>query len=105
MTHKVRKPKPPRPGPVPGRKDQAKGRQQSFWDEQVILFLVNGGTLGRTQREIMLRYKGTIDSVALNAFLEALREEGKLDRFRVPHPSGKGNPRTVWRATTKILES
>jgi hypothetical protein len=41
----------------------------------------------------------------LRNFLETLRAEGKVDRFQVPVASGSGKPKTVYRATTKLVES
>jgi hypothetical protein len=38
-------------------------------------------------------------------FVETLRAEGKVDRFQVPVASGSGKPKTVYRATTKLVES
>jgi hypothetical protein len=99
MTHKLKR---ERSGP--NRKDQTKGRQWTLWDEQIILFLINAGTIGRTQNEIHLRYGSQIDREQIMNLLETLRDQGKVDRFTVPHSSGRGKAKTVWRATTKLLE-
>jgi hypothetical protein len=87
------------------RGDQANGRHWELWEDQVVRFLVNGGTTGRGWYEIERMYRGAVSREALLYFLETLQLEGKVDRFQVPSASGKGTPKTVWRATTKIVES
>jgi beta-phosphoglucomutase-like phosphatase (HAD superfamily) len=89
----------------PNRMDQANGRPQTLWDEQVVLYLIRGGTNGRSWGEISKHYHGHVTVTALRNFLETLRAEGKVDRFQVPVASGSGKPRTVYRATTKLVES
>ncbi len=87
------------------RGDQANGRPWELWEDQVTRFLVNAGTQGRSWYEIERMYRGAIDKEHLRNYLETLKLEGKVDRFTVPSSSGKGSPKTVWRATTKILEN
>jgi hypothetical protein len=83
------------------RKDQSKGRFKTFWDEAVIMYLIKGGTNGWTWEALAHRYQTQVSRAELKAFLEALKAEGKVDNFTVSE--GVGPPRTVWRATTKIM--
>lgn len=89
----------------PNRMDQANGRPQTLWDEQVVLYLIKGGTNGRSWRELSKHYGEQVSIADLRNFVETLRAEGKVDRFQVPVASGSGKPKTVYRATTKLIES
>lgn len=88
----------------PGRFDQTHGRPSMPWQDAVDLFLINGGLSGKSQTELILRFKSSVDTEQLKAYIDALWIEGKIERFQVMHKSGQGKPRTVWRATTKMME-
>ncbi len=87
------------------RGDRSTGKPDEFWEDQVHLFLVNGGLEGRTQTSLIRRFKCAIETETLKNYMETLWHEGKVDKFTVPHSSGRGKPSLVWRATTKMLES
>lgn len=99
MTHK-----PPKSRSGPNRLDQSKGRPKAFWDEIIIAYLIKGGTNGWSWDSLVRRYQSQVTREELRAFLEALKAEGKVDSFKVPASTGVGAPKTVWRATSKILE-
>lgn len=75
------------------------------WREDLIHYLVTAGTVGRTQMALTTRMRKHVTAEQIIAEMESLHEEGKVQKFSVPTPSGKGPSATVWRATTKILEA
>lgn len=84
--------------------DQANGRERVDWREELIRYLIAGGTTGQKQSEIQRRLAAHARSVEIDIELEGLLASEKVQKFSVP-ASGRGKPATVWRATTKILEN
>lgn len=71
------------------------------WRNQLITFLIKGGTTGRPQVNIMQSTARYANSKQVLAYLNALQAEGKVQKFKVP--AARGLDATVWRATNKIL--
>jgi hypothetical protein len=73
------------------------------WRETLRDFLIEGGTEGWPQREIVKRMEGTVLAEDISEQLEFLLncDPPKVQKFLVPT---KGRPKTVWRATIHILK-
>lgn len=80
------------------------------WREHVVAALIQGGTAGVLRINLFNIVRGRMSETSHNRvtaqeltdFLEALRSEGKVQRFSVP--SVKGPATAVYRATTKLVE-
>jgi hypothetical protein len=70
------------------------------WQEELVHILVDAGTVGLTQYQIIKRFDHWILAGQLLNELEILRLQNKVQRFRVPT---KGRPAIYWRATNLIL--
>lgn len=70
------------------------------WRDKLRSFLIQGGTDGRLQRDIIFYMQHYATAVELNSHMEAWRIEGKVEKFSVPT---RGRPATVWRANTTLL--
>lgn len=75
------------------------------WRDSLREFLINGGTDGRSQSEVVAKFNGYASAESLTNELEALHLDDKVQRFDVMSETGKGRPKLVWRATNKMLES
>ncbi len=73
------------------------------WRLELIHTLVAAGTNGIKQSHLQARFQNWADGPTIRHELEALRAEGKVQKFIIPL-KGSGTAPTVWRATTKILE-
>lgn len=74
---------------------------QREWRDDLVHYLVTAGTVGRKKSEILSHFKNRVKAVQVNAELEALHVEDKVQKFTIP---GGGRGLTIWRATTKMLE-
>lgn len=72
----------------------------SEWRDKLRRFLIDGGTDGRSQRDITYYLNNVATAEELLSHLEAWRVEGKVDKYNLPTGGRTG---TVWRATTRIL--
>lgn len=72
------------------------------WRERVIDHLINAGTVGAQQTELLTMLRRQANARDMLRFLNVLKAENKVQVFRVP--SARGLTANVWRATTKILE-
>lgn len=70
------------------------------WRDDLVHFLITGGTVGRKQTEILARFQSRVKAAQLKGELEALWAEDKVQKFIVKETQGRGY--TLWRATTKI---
>lgn len=84
--------------------DQATGHSYIDWREELQRFLIAGGTNGQPHAAVMRRLVAHAKTAEVQVELDALLELEKIQKFEVP-AMGRGKPTTVWRATTKILES
>lgn len=75
----------------------------SDWRYELQRFLIAGGTNGHMQTIILQRLQNWIGSDEIKAELEALLLDQKVQKF-CPSNNGRGRPKTIWRATTKLLE-
>lgn len=73
------------------------------WHETLIGYLIEAGTVGRSQSEILTRLGHKVTRGEIMEFLEALKSVGKVQRFEIGHEAA-GRPRNMWRATTKIRD-
>lgn len=67
------------------------------WREELERFLIGQGTNGVKQTNVVTRVQNWVLGKEAVDYLETLRLEGKVQKFRV----GKA---TIWRATSKIME-
>lgn len=82
-------------------KDVAKQATGSDWREKLRNFLLQAGTDGRKQKDIVFYLQEVVTAAEITQHMTAWKAEGKVDRYTVP--TG-GRPATIWRATTKMLE-
>lgn len=75
----------------------------SDWQGTIVRMLINGGTTGLKQGELLVRVGREVTGAQLTEFLNTLLMEHKVQKFRVP--IARGQPAIVWRATTKITEN
>lgn len=76
------------------------------WRDHLDDMLINAGTTGLKQREIVARMQNLATAGDIAQHLTALLAEDKVQRFVVPSRLGTGGrPATWWRATHLILES
>lgn len=75
----------------------------STWQDMLRDFLIEGGTDGWRQRDIITRMEHCADAEMLKNELEFLLncDPPKVQKFYVPT---KGRPKTIWRATIHILK-
>lgn len=74
------------------------------WQEDLLEFLVGGGTVGRNQSDLLRRFQNRATADMILNELEFRHVEKKIQKFSIP-PAGKiGRPTTVWRATTSLVE-
>jgi hypothetical protein len=76
----------------------------SEWQEDLIEVLVNAGTTGLKQSEIVSYFARKASSESLVRELEILHAQQRVQKFMVKKPSGAGRPAVVWRATIHILK-
>lgn len=74
------------------------------WQEDLVDYLISGGTQGRNTSEILRRFQNRVASDQITGELESYQVEGRVQKFTYPPKGGKGRPTTVWRATTKMVE-
>lgn len=72
------------------------------WREDLERFLITAGTTGRKQHDITERFGNWVTAGILQEHLEALRAEGKAQKFKPPS-TGTGRTPVIWRATKLIL--
>lgn len=75
------------------------------WRDQLVRFLITGGTTGRSQSEILARLQDHATSALIRNELDALHLEDKVQRFDIPSEITKGRAKIIWRATTKLVEN
>lgn len=75
------------------------------WQIDILDWLINAGTVGRDQSELLRRFQGRASSEMITSFLESYHLEQRLQKFVYPPKGGKGRRKTVWRATTKMVET
>lgn len=80
-----------------------KGEPGQIWQDMLRDFLIEGGTEGWAQRDILKRMENVCLADDIQAELEFLLncKPPKVQKFSVPT---KGRPKTVWRATIHILK-
>ena len=71
------------------------------WREWLSQRLIEGGTNGVKQRDLIYPLRDHAEASEITEHLEVLKELGKVQKFKV---KTKGRPATIWRATTLILE-
>lgn len=74
------------------------------WQEDLIDYMINGGTAGRNQSDILRRFQNRATTDMITSELESYQIEKRMQKFMYPPKGGKGRPTTMWRATTKMLE-
>jgi hypothetical protein len=67
------------------------------WQAKLTEWLINAGTVGRRQSELISRVSTKVDDREVLSFLNSLLAEGKVQKFILPGGV------IQWRATTKIL--
>lgn len=67
------------------------------WQARLVEFLINGGTVGRRQSELISRVSTKVDDREVLSFLNSLMSEGKVQKFILPGAV------IQWRATRSIL--
>ena len=67
--------------------------------------LIRSGTQGIKQQAFTIRLTRWATGEEIHEYLEALRAEGKVQKFVDRWKGRQGAPPTYWRATTKILEN
>lgn len=73
------------------------------WQGQIVRMLINAGTIGCKQSDVQKRVSRYVEATQVNAYLNTLRMERKVQMFKVAIVNG--TPATVWRATTRIVEN
>lgn len=74
------------------------------WQEDLLEFLIGGGTLGRNQSDLLRRFQNRATAEMILNELEFRQIEKKIQKFSIPPPGKIGRPATVWRATTALVE-
>lgn len=80
-----------------------KGEPAQNWQEVLREFLIEGGTEGWGQREVVKKLENmvTVDDIVPELEFLLNTNPPKVQKFLVPT---KGRPKTVWRATIHILK-
>jgi hypothetical protein len=71
--------------------------------DRVRTNLVNAGTDGLTQSQLLQCVRGLMHSEHLGLTLKLMHELGMVQRFDAVAASGRGRPIVIWRATQKIV--
>jgi hypothetical protein len=75
------------------------------WQLELTNMLIDAGTVGVTQNEIMNRFRPMGEPELVMNELEVLREMHKVQRFEIPPEQGeKRRVQIVWRATNLITK-
>lgn len=76
--------------------------RSSDWQVDLVEYLINGGTVGRSQTELIKRASNKVNAPDVNAYLHALASERKVQKFIVSDGFKWSKQEIVWRATTEI---
>jgi len=75
------------------------------WPGALAHYLVKAGLQGKTQADIVMRFRSWASAAELENELEAWQVEGKVQKFKLNRIKGRtGRPTVLWRATTKMVE-
>lgn len=74
------------------------------WQEQLVRFLIEAGTLGLTSKELQTKMAGRAKASVYKDLLDTLLEENMVQRFSYTVTGGTSTV-THWRATDAILNS
>lgn len=74
------------------------------WREDLVHYLVTAGTVGRRQSEVTAKFQGRVLAATVEAELQALEAEEKVQHFVVPAAGRGARMAVLWRATTKMVE-
>jgi hypothetical protein len=75
------------------------------WQSRLVDFLVEGGIPGYKWSDIMAKFDAYATAPMLEAELNFLAADDKVQKFKVPAMGRRGGRGyTVWRATTRIME-
>lgn len=86
--------------------------RSSDWQVDLVEYLINGGTVGRSQAELIKRASNRVNASDVIKYLYALQSERKIQSFAVApkqwnyKPNYRTiiyDPKIVWRATIDIL--
>lgn len=71
--------------------------RSSDWQVDLIAYLIDGGTVGRSQAELNARASNKVNAPDVNTYLHALASERKVQKFIL------SDREIQWRATVDIL--
>jgi hypothetical protein len=80
-------------------------REYKDWRELLINYLIEAGTVGKKQAEIVTKFEHHASAAVITGELEALQSEDKVQLFHITPKGGSGRKYKLWRATTKIIEN
>lgn len=75
------------------------------WEADVIDYLINAGTVGRDQSDLLRRFQGRARADMITDLLDAHQLEDRVQKFVLLPNGGKGRRKTIWRATTKMVQT
>ena len=76
-----------------------KGKAMTDWHDELERMLLSAGIKGVPQQEFVKLLKNKAKGAEIEAYLEALWSEKKVQRFTMPVSSRGGRAMRVWRAT------
>lgn len=72
--------------------------------EELRVALLNAGIDGVSKTNLTIALRNIADAEMIEEELEALHKKGVIQKFVIQSKRKGGPPKTIWRATTKLLE-